>query len=59
LDFSKRDIWKYCKIEKVPIHLTYSCELGKKQPCGNCDTCKDLEKIYASSSESNYSSSGS
>ncbi len=49
LNFSKREIWNYCKNEKVPVHLTYSCELGRKQPCGKCNTCKDLEIIYASS----------
>lgn len=47
-DFSKRDIWDYCKSNKnIPLHLTYSCELGKKQPCGYCSSCKDLEALYA------------
>jgi 7-cyano-7-deazaguanine synthase len=49
LNFSKKEIWNYCKKEKVPLHLTYSCELGRKQPCGRCATCKDLEAIYVSS----------
>jgi 7-cyano-7-deazaguanine synthase len=53
LNFTKNEIWEYCKIEKVPVHLTYSCELGEDQPCGHCDSCKDLEKIYASSHKSN------
>ena len=48
LNFNKKEIWDYCQLEKVPIHLTYSCELGRKQPCGNCATCKDLEILYAS-----------
>lgn len=47
LNLSKKEIWEYCRLEKVPIGLTYSCELGKRQPCGNCRTCKDLEAIYA------------
>ena len=47
INFSKKDIWQFCKKEKVPLHLTYSCELGKKQPCGKCDTCIDLEMLYA------------
>lgn len=46
LNFNKVDIIKYCTQEKVPIHLTYSCELGKEQPCGQCATCKDLISIY-------------
>ncbi len=48
LKFNKRAIFEYCKMEKVPINLTYSCELGLKQPCGNCATCKDLKAIYDS-----------
>jgi 7-cyano-7-deazaguanine synthase len=48
ISFSKRDIWNYCNLEKVPIGLTYSCELGKEQPCGRCSSCKDLEAINVS-----------
>ncbi len=49
LTFSKKDIWDYCKTEKVPLSLTYSCERGLKQPCGKCDTCKDI--LYICKSE--------
>lgn len=48
LNFNKREIFDYCTYEKVPIHLSYSCELGLQQPCGICLTCKDLQKLYAS-----------
>lgn len=48
LNFNKREIFDYCKIEKIPLSLTYSCELGGKQNCGKCNTCKDLNLIYAS-----------
>lgn len=47
LNFSKRDIIDYCLDNDVPLHLTYSCENGRRQPCGECLTCKDLEVIYA------------
>lgn len=47
LEWSKRDIWEYCKEKKVPLHLTYSCELGREQPCGACSSCADLEALYA------------
>lgn len=47
INFNKREIWDYCDIQKVPVYLTYSCELGRAQPCGLCDTCKDLEALYA------------
>lgn len=48
LNFSKKEIVDYCKIENIPLHLTYSCESGSPTPCGNCNTCKDLKAIYAS-----------
>ncbi len=48
LNFNKKEIYNYCNFEKAPIHLSYSCELGRKQPCGDCSTCKDLQVIYAS-----------
>lgn len=49
LNFSKRDIWEYCQAESVPLSITYSCERGVRQPCGKCDTCKDIQHIYATS----------
>lgn len=48
LKWSKGDIWEYLKAENAPINLTYSCELGLEQPCGNCISCSDLETLYAS-----------
>lgn len=48
LNFYKNEIIDYCIIEKVPLDLTYSCELGRKQPCGICNTCKEIQLIYAS-----------
>lgn len=47
LDWTKRDVWEYCQRRAVPVELTYSCERGEQQPCGRCDTCKDLEMLYA------------
>jgi len=47
VNFNKRDVWNYCKSQNVPIGLTYSCELGKEQPCGYCLSCKDLEILNA------------
>jgi len=45
---TKKDIFDYCKSFNLPMHLTYSCELGLNQPCGKCDTCKDLEALGVS-----------
>jgi len=48
IKWHKIDIWNYCKIRDLPLELTYSCELGLDQPCGKCQSCRDLEVIYAS-----------
>lgn len=40
----KPDIIEYCKMENVPIHLTYSCEAGKLPPCGICNSCLDRQQ---------------
>jgi 7-cyano-7-deazaguanine synthase len=48
LNWNKLDIWNYCKIKNVPYKITYSCEMGLKQPCGKCLSCKDLTKLYVS-----------
>lgn len=46
--FKKVEIYSYAKENNVPLSLTYSCEKGKKQPCGKCLSCKDLENLYGS-----------
>jgi 7-cyano-7-deazaguanine synthase len=48
INLNKLGVWNYCKSENIPIELTYSCELGKEQPCGDCLSCKDLEILHAS-----------
>lgn len=53
IEFVKPEIWHYCKQNKLPLDLTYSCELGKDQPCGECLSCKDLEELNGTK-KSNY-----
>ncbi|MBD2501887.1 7-cyano-7-deazaguanine synthase [Anabaena azotica] len=45
MKWDKRMIWDYCKLNQVPLEITYSCELGQEQPCGQCLSCKDLEAL--------------
>lgn len=47
LSWSKKDIWDYCRLHRVPLSQTYSCELGNSQPCGKCLSCRDLEILSA------------
>jgi len=47
LHWTKDEIWSYSLNNKIPINLTYSCELGLNQPCGKCISCSDLIRLYA------------
>jgi 7-cyano-7-deazaguanine synthase len=47
LRWNKLEIWHYSQNIGVPVHLTYSCELGLPQPCGKCLSCKDVEALHA------------
>lgn len=47
LAWSKRDIWDYAIAQHIPLQLTYSCELGLDQPCGQCLSCQDLRAMHA------------
>lgn len=47
MDWKKNEIYYYSQRNKLPLHLTYSCELGELQPCGKCISCKDLEALNA------------
>ena len=49
LEWSKPDIWAFCRDRRVPVNMTYSCELGREQPCGECNSCRDLEALNACS----------
>jgi 7-cyano-7-deazaguanine synthase len=48
IKFTKIEIWNYCLENRIPLELTYSCELGESQPCGKCNSCKDLLLLYES-----------
>lgn len=41
IKWSKQQVFAFCKTEEVPTELTYSCERGTEQPCGECLSCRD------------------
>ncbi|OME46851.1 hypothetical protein BSK59_28825 [Paenibacillus odorifer] len=49
LDYAKEQIIDYSVQEKIPVHLTYSCELGEQEPCGLCKSCIDRRRLYEQS----------
>jgi 7-cyano-7-deazaguanine synthase len=45
--WSKRDVYDFAMSRKLPLDLTYSCLRGGKKPCGECESCKDVEALHA------------
>lgn len=45
IEFTKKDIFKYCQIAKVPIEITFSCERHGAIPCGECPSCLDRRAL--------------
>ena len=45
--WTKQEVFLYCREHDLPIELTYSCERGVAQPCGQCSSCRDLEALNA------------
>lgn len=39
IHMSKSQVVQQAKQMDVPIHLTWSCYVGGKRPCGECDSC--------------------
>jgi len=56
ISFTKLEIWNFCHKEDIPVELTYSCELGKQQPCKECNSCKDLKALYEFKESNNRAS---
>ncbi|MCB9452380.1 MAG: 7-cyano-7-deazaguanine synthase [Anaerolineaceae bacterium] len=44
-DWTKREIVEFCKLNKVPTDLTYSCLSGAIPPCGICSSCQDRTRF--------------
>lgn len=47
IEWSKQQVFAFCESEEVPIDLTYSCEKGTEQPCGECLSCRDRRALDA------------
>ena len=47
IEWSKQQVFAFCKSEGVPIDLTYSCEKGTDQPCRECLSCRDRMALDA------------
>ena len=48
LAWSKRDIYDFATSHGIPTTLTYSCLRGAQEPCGICESCRDIEAISVS-----------
>jgi len=44
ISWGKSQIFEYCKINNIPLNLTYSCEMGTVPTCGSCLSCQDRKK---------------
>jgi len=42
---TKKSIINYCKENKIPIELTYSCLRKNSPPCGKCPSCLDRKEF--------------
>ena len=47
IEWSKQQVFAFCESEKVPVSLTYSCEKGTLETCGECLSCKDRRILNA------------
>jgi 7-cyano-7-deazaguanine synthase len=47
LKWSKQSVYDFCVKNEIPIHLTWSCELGPVDPCGRCLSCEDRGHLSA------------
>lgn len=45
--WTKKQVWDFGKLKRVPISLCYSCERSDVEPCGQCLSCRDVRRLNA------------
>lgn len=51
LHWSKNAVYDFCLQNRVPVELTWSCEVGPKLPCGRCLSCEDRRHLSVRSTQ--------
>ena len=51
LEITKNEIIAYCKLNAIPIDKTYSCEVGREEPCGKCPSCLERSSALKSTKD--------
>jgi 7-cyano-7-deazaguanine synthase len=51
LKWTKQEIYDFSIDHRVPIPLTWSCEVGPSKPCGRCLSCRDREHLNVCTSK--------
>lgn len=46
VEWTKPEVFEYCRTFGVPVHLTYSCERNGDHPCGQCPSCLDRGRFF-------------
>lgn len=46
VEWSKKAVFDFCREAKVPVDLTWSCEIGPLVPCGHCLSCEDRAHLH-------------
>lgn len=57
LEFTKKNIFEFCHLNKVPVEITFSCERRGDYPCGECPSCGDrrmLDETYRNLPSTKY-----
>ena len=51
VSWTKREVYNFCIEHRLPVQLTWSCEVGPSSPCGRCLSCRDREHLNVCTSK--------